>query len=329
MIGSVSIDFSLSNLWRCWFQFRQGKKISSELEYFSYHLEKNLFKLYLDLVTCCYQHGGYRHFTVVDNKRREIAVVSVRDRVVHRLLYEYLVPIYDKTFIFDAWSCRENKGVIGAIERTQFFLRRYSKSFVWRADIERFFDHVDHHILTNILHMKISDNKALWLLAKVIKSHSIQSERESNLTAQKGIPIGNLTSQIFANIYLNELDRFVKHTIKPQAYLRYGDDFIVVETSRQKLSHMREGIAHFIKDKLHLDLHSKNDIIIKTKHGLRFLGVDIFPKDRRLNKRNWQRAKSRLNISNSPSYSGLVGKHSNDKKIKQLNWQILDILEII
>lgn len=177
-MGSVSIDLSLANIWRCWFQFRKGKKPVKELEHFKYFLEKNLFALYGELNNGSYRHGRYRHFVVTDNKRRQIAVASVKDKVVHRLLYEYLRPIYDKTFIFDVWSCRENKGLIGAIERTQAFLRRHSQSFVWRADINKFFDHLNHSILRNILRLKISDGNALWLLEQVIKSYSTISTRE-------------------------------------------------------------------------------------------------------------------------------------------------------
>lgn len=178
MMGSVSIDLSLTNIWNCWFQFHKGKKPTKEIEHFQYFLEKNLFILYCQLNNGSYRHGGYRHFVVTDNKRRQIAVASVRDRVVHRLLYEYLAPIYDKTFLFDVWSCRKEKGLLGAIERTQSFLRRYSKNFIWRADIQKFFDHVDHNILIRILRLKIVDKKALWLLEEVIKSYPIVSTRE-------------------------------------------------------------------------------------------------------------------------------------------------------
>lgn len=322
-MGSVSIDLSLANIWRRWFQFRRGKKVSQELECFQYFLERNLFLLCRELNGGSYQHGGYRHFTVTDNKRRQIAVASIKDKVIHRLLYEYLIPIYDKTFIFDVWSCREDKGLIGVIERTQIFLRRYSNSFVWRVDINKFFDHVDHDILRNMLRLKISDDKALWLLDEVIKSYSTTSTRESNPTVPKGMPIGNLTSQIFANIYLNELDRFVKHALKPQAYLRYGDDFILIEKSKGNLLKMKEATVNFLKLKLNLTLHPKNDIIIKAKQRLRFLGVEIFPKGRRLNKRNSARAQNRLSAGNVISYSGLVRKHGNKKRVKEFNWIVL------
>ncbi len=125
MMGSEeSIDLSLKNIWISWFEFRKGKRVGCEIDDFQYHLEQRLFELFRDLNNGSYNHGGYRKFVVCDNKRREISVASVRDRVVHRLVYDFLVEIYDNTFIFDAWSCRKGKGLMGAIERTQEFLRR-------------------------------------------------------------------------------------------------------------------------------------------------------------------------------------------------------------
>ena len=124
MIGSESIDLSLKNIWVSWFGFRKGKKASDELHRFKYYLEKNLFQLFQDLNNSSYKHGNYRKFIVCDNKRREISVASIRDRVVHRLVYDYLEKTYDRTFIYDAWSCRKGKGLLGAIERTACFLKR-------------------------------------------------------------------------------------------------------------------------------------------------------------------------------------------------------------
>lgn len=150
--------------------------------------------------------------------------------------------------------------------------------------------------------------------------------RERDDWSGRGIPIGNLTSQIFANIYLNELDRFVKHEIKPLAYLRYGDDFIVLSHNLADLICYRKKIIEFLNEKLLLNINFKNDILIRANFGLHFLGVEIFPKGRRLNKRNWQRAKGRLNLNNAPSYIGLAKQHCNDKTIKYLNWKIVEKL---
>ena len=150
MTGRVKltdIDLSLSNIWQAWWLFKQGKKNSPDLNRFDYDLEQNLYQLWLDLDQGKYKHGAYRRFWVTDTKRRQIAVAPIRDRVIHRLLYEYLVPIYDPTFIFDAWSCRKNKGVTGAVGRAQRLLSRHSYAWVWRADIVKFFDSVNQQLL--------------------------------------------------------------------------------------------------------------------------------------------------------------------------------------
>lgn len=318
-MGSVSIDLSLSNIWGSWFKFKRGKKSSREIEWFNYYLENNLHKLCVELNNERYKHSGYRNFIVIENKQREISVASVRDRVVHRLLYEYLVEIYDKTFIFDVWSCRKGKGLLEAIERAQKFLKKYSDGYVWRADVKKFFDNIDHDILTQILSFRTTDNKAIKILKEVIGSYSTNCRERV-----KGVPIGNLTSQIFANIYLNELDRFVKHFIKPQAYLRYGDDFIIISENLDQLKQIREKTTNFLRERLQLKINAKNDIMIKTKWGLKFLGVWIFPKGRKLNKRNWRRAREKVNARNVSSYSGLVKQHSKQKRIKEFNWIILE-----
>lgn len=174
------IDLSLKNIWESWFAFRRGKQPSHEIESFSYNLEARLWKLYQDLQNGTYCHGGYHSFTVFDNKQRTILVAEVRDRVVHRLVYQYMVDLYDKTFYFDVWSCRKHKGLVGAIERAQSFLEAYPKSFIWRADITKFFDHVNHDTLLVLLAQKINDPTALRILEKIISSHSNlgQYERE-------------------------------------------------------------------------------------------------------------------------------------------------------
>lgn len=172
IMGNCSIDLNLSNIWKSWFKFRQGKTKTKELECFTYHLEQNLQKLFFDLNTGRYKHGGYKKFVVTDSKRREIRVADIRDRVVHRLLYEYLYGIYDKTFIYDAWSCRKEKGLLGAIERAQKFLSKFPNSFVWRADLKKFFDNVDQRTLIKILSLRIKDKKTINVLKEIIESYS-------------------------------------------------------------------------------------------------------------------------------------------------------------
>src|SRR3990167_7098857 len=173
MTGRISdIDLSLANIWRSWWNFRRGKRASTAITEFAFYLEQNLYKLHQELINGEYRHGDYEHFIVRDNKRREIAVANVRDRVVHRLLYDYLVPIWDKTFIYDAWSCRKNKGLYGAIDRAQLFMKTYYSGWVWRTDIIKFFDSVNQSTLKRLLRRRVHDPAALWLLDEVINSYN-------------------------------------------------------------------------------------------------------------------------------------------------------------
>lgn len=326
-MGNVSIDLSLENIWKSWFQFRRGKRKTKELDQFQYFLENNIYCLWQDLNSGTYCHGGYARFVANDNKRREISVAGIRDRVVHRLVYGYLVKIYDQDFISDVWSCRKGKGLLGAIERTEEFLKKYSQSFVWRSDARKFFDSVDHGILKKIIACKIVDPSALLIIGQIIDSYFVLFRKDDPL-GKIGIPIGNLTSQIFANIYLNELDQFVENNIKPLAYLRYGDDFLVFDENWEDLGQKKKVVVKFLTNQLGLQINSKNDIIVKARWGLRFLGAVIFSKGRKLKKRNWKRAVARLERGNISSYRGLIVKHSNGKRIKYFDWKIMETLEL-
>lgn len=142
----------------------------------------------------------------------------------------------------------------------------------------------------------------------------------------RGIPIGNVTSQIFANIYLNEFDRFLKHTLKVRLYLRYGDDFLAVTRDRDVLRTMREAAIDFLRGQLHLQLHSRNDVILPCRHGVHFLGFEIFPQGRRLGDRMQRRVAEQLSTCNVASYSGLIGSQRNAEGLREFHWQTLEIM---
>src|SRR5665213_2144526 len=187
MTGSGSdIDFSLANIWKSWHNFRKGKRNSQAIDHFEYYLERNLNQLYLDLNNGKYMHGGYDRFTVQDTKPREIAVANVRDRVVHRLFYDYLMTVWDKTFIYDAWSCRPNKGLHAAIDRAQTFMRRYPDAYVWRADVKKMFDSVDQDTMKLLLRRRLNDPNALWLLDNIIDSYDhVLASKQASKQASK------------------------------------------------------------------------------------------------------------------------------------------------
>src|SRR5579884_2380712 len=243
MGNSDSIDFSLSNLYRSWYAFRRGKRASSEIIGFQYSLESNIDQLSHQLANKSYKHGAYAHFIVQDSKKREVAVAPVRDRVVHRLIYDFLVPQWDNSFIFDAWSCRPDKGQHRAVERAGSYMQKYANGWVWRSDVTKFFDSVDQAILLRLIAHRTRCSNALWLIDEVLSSYY-----KSKLG--RGMPIGNLTSQIFANVYQNEFDRFMVHKLKPSAYLRYGDDWLCFTPNRDSLESIRQQAIRFLNNAL-------------------------------------------------------------------------------
>lgn len=309
-------DVSIENLWRAWLAFRIGKRRSAATFEFAYSLEHNLFALHTELTQGTYRHGAYRQFTVTDSKRRKISVAPVRDRIVHRLLYEYLVLLFDQRFIYDAWSCRKGKGLLAAIERAQDFAHRFSRAYVWRMDIKKFFDSVHHDTLLKLLTMRNIDPVALALCKTIIESYQTR--------AGFGIPIGNLTSQVFANIYLNELDRYAMHTIHPLRYMRYGDDALFLMPSQSATDAIRGKVSVFARETLHLTINPKNDIVVPVRRGVKFLGTWIYPHGRRIVTSVRARIGKQLASENVASYSGLVRRHESEREHIKFHWLLYE-----
>ena len=199
-------------------------------------------------------------------------------------------------------------------------------NWVWKCDVKKFFDSVDQKTLLKILSFRIKDSTTFNLLKEIIFSYTAVSGSVPQVAQKIGMPIGNLTSQIFANIYLNELDRFVKHTLKVKAYLRYGDDFIVLENNLERLKSFRFQTVNFLNNELKLQINPKCDRINKPGHGLKYLGVKFWPSEITLNKRNVARIKERLATNNISSYSGLIKQHGNAKLTKEFNWLVYEKL---
>ncbi len=269
---------TIDRLFQAWDEFKKEKRNKKDVQVFERHLEDNLFELYRQLKKQTYRHGTYQDFYVTDPKIRHIHKSKVKDRVLHHLLYKYLYKLFDKHFIYDSYSCRKGKGTHKAVKRLEQFARVVSKNYTrecWslKCDIKKFFASVDHDILKNLISKKIKDKNIIWLLNNVIDSFS------SDLGQGKGIPLGNLTSQIFANIYLNELDQFVKHKLKIKYYLRYADDFLILNTSCDtKWEEIYlESIKKFLENILKLDLHPKKIAIRKLKWGIDFCGYIVLP----------------------------------------------------
>jgi len=271
---------TLEAIFQAWDGFIQGKKKKKDVVEFGRYLEDNLFLLNEELKNKTYKHGGYKSFYVRDPKVRHISKAKVRDRVVHHLVSSTLENVFDPTFYAYSYSCRKNKGTHKAVEKFAQMLRKASKNntsaiYVLKCDIKKFFATVDQKILLQLLSEKIKDNDFLWLLSEIVGS--FQSDYTFDLDEPKGMPIGNLTSQFFANIYLNPLDQFVKNELKIQYYMRYADDFVFLSEDQEYLKEVLSKIDKFLKLELKLTLHPDKIIISNYYLGIDFLGYIIFP----------------------------------------------------
>lgn len=267
---------SVENIFQAWEEFKKGKGQKRDVQIFERNLEDNLFNLHWQLKNKTYRHGGYQEFWVNDPKRRHIHKASVRDRIVHHLLYKYLYELFDNTFIYDSYSCRNGKGAHKAVKRLEEFSRVVSKNYsrnCWalKLDIKQFFASVDHKILRELIAEKAEDKEIVWLIENIIDSFNL------GVQPLKGIPLGNLTSQVFANIYLNELDRFVKHKLSVKYYLRYADDFIILDSRRDKFFQYTCGLEEFLRENLKLRLHPNKIVMRKLRGGIDFCGYIVLP----------------------------------------------------
>lgn len=257
-----------------WQEFRRGKNKKFDVQEFEFNLEDNLFKLHEDLKSGIWQHSHYTAFNVCDPKLRRIHKACVCDRVLHHAVFRILYSIFDKSFIFDSYSCRLDKGTHRAVSRLEGFCGQASQNntrnaFVLKCDIKKFFDSVDQEILLGLINRKIKDERTISLIKIIIESFATLSG--------KGLPLGNVTSQLFANIYLNELDQFIKHKLGIKFYLRYCDDFIVLNENKEYLETLVVLIDKFLYDNLKLNLHPDKIEIRKYYQGIDFLGYVILP----------------------------------------------------
>lgn len=208
---------SLENLLEAWQEFVKGKRQRKDVQEFERNLMTNLISLYESLVSKTYRHGGYKELHIADPKPRIIHKASVRDRILHRALYRKLYPFFDRTFISESFSCRLEKGTHKALDKFQCFSRKVTKNHTKRAwvlkcDVKKFFASIDQRILTKILESYIPDKDIVWLLVEIIESFN---SGKPNV----GLPLGNLTSQLLSNVYMNQFDQFVKHRMKAKYYM--------------------------------------------------------------------------------------------------------------
>ena len=328
---------SLDNLFVAWREFRKGKRSKLDIQAFEFNLEDNVLSLHQDLIKGIYKHSRYQPFKISDPKPRNIHKARVRDRLLHRAIYQVLYPYFDTTFIYDSYSCRDNKGTHKAFSRLASLARKISGNytkpcFALKLDIRKFFDSIDHGVLMDLLKKRIEDKQLLNLLQDIISSFEFSSG--------KGMPLGNLTSQIFANVYLDPLDKFAKHKLKAKYYLRYADDFVFLSNNPNELMGYLVEANQFLKTKIKLNIHPNKIHLRKLNWGIDYVGYVALPHytipRRKTVERITKRVGYLLSIGNNdalakslPSYLGYLQHASSHKLMAQLDRSIADTALLI
>lgn len=287
---------SFPNLLRAAEKAQRGKRLTPAVRRFNQNLEWELLQLQSDLREKTYQPGHYRAFMIQHPKPRLISAAPYRDRIVHHALCNVIEPVFDRTFVFDSYACRVGKGTHRAVDRFTQFARRYP--FALKCDVKRFFPSIDHEILLGLVARKLKDGDALALARRIVENSNPQEEVLDHFPGdnlftpherRRGLPIGNLTSQFFANVYLNGFDHFVKEELRCQAYVRYCDDFVIFSDDKEFLWRARDRCASHLA-LLRLRLHPRKQRIYRVTEGMDFLGYRVFPTHRRLRRDNVVRA---------------------------------------
>jgi retron-type reverse transcriptase len=288
------------NLLRAAREARRGKRFRPDVLAFHFDLEHELWTLHKELSTKTYRPGPYHTFTIRYPKPRLISAAPYRDRVVHHALVNVLAPIWEQAFVPDCYACRKDKGTHAAVRRCQQLARRFR--YVFKADIRKFFPSLDHETLKAQLAGKLKDPEVLWLAGVLIDGSNPQEEVQDwfagdDLFApgqrRRGLPIGNQTSQFFANVYLDPLDHFVTDRLGAGGYARYVDDFVIFANDRRTLAEVRERIEGLLTG-LRLRLHPDKSVVFPVRQGIRFLGYRVWPTHMKLIKENVWRFRRRL-----------------------------------
>ncbi len=272
----------------------KGKRGKSSAAGFEHQVADRLVELQRELTDFSYQPGGYVNFIIHEPKQRLVSAAPFCDRVVHHALCNVIEPIFERQFIPDSYANRAGKGTHAAIDRLQAFARRYR--YVLRLDIVKHFPSIDHAVLIENLKQTIQDQEMLWLIERIIRSGEgvLSDEYEMvyfpgddlfAINRPRGLPIGNLTSQFWSNVYLTPLDLFVTQTLKCPAYLRYVDDFALFSDSKRQLYEWKQAIVRFLHG-LRLTIHEPPAQVIPCTHGIPWLGFVVYPTHRRIKARN-------------------------------------------
>lgn len=337
--------FSFENIYKQYLKCRKNKRNTVNALKFEINCEENLIDLKRELDTGSYYPSRSVCFMATKPKLREIFAADFRDRIVHHVLVDYLERIWEPKFIFDSYACRKKKGIHLGIKRLQGFLRKVTRNgssgaFYLQLDIKNYFMSIDKDILYGIIADKVRDESVLWL-AKILiyhdctKDYVLKGDRgylnkiapQKSLFStkgRKGLPIGNLTSQFFANVYLNELDQFVKHHLKCRYHLRYCDDFVILSEQRDKLIEWKDEIERFLAGRLRLRLNRKRQSFQPVSNGINFLGYIIRPDYLLVRRRVASNMKTRIE-----QFKVKLISEQNGKRIVKYDYGLLERLRAV
>ena len=281
--------YDFSNLELSYKKARRCKRFRAEVLRFTERKEENLIDIQNHLIWKSYRPGEYRKFTVTEPKERQIMALPFRDRVMQHAVNNIIEPLFDKSFIYHTYACRKDKGAHKASDALTGWLYEYhaagKRAYCLKADISKYFQSIHHGTLKWIIRKRIKCPDTLWILDMIIDNSECDTGR--------GIPVGNLSSQLFANIYLSELDRFVKHKLRIHHYMRYMDDFIILSDDKQALHGVLSEIHDFLEDELHLKLNPKTDIF-PVKNGVDFVGYRHYHSHKKVRKSSIKRMNKRV-----------------------------------
>ncbi len=303
---------SFENLLIAYKKAFKGSGKNRETCKFSYFMEREIFSIREEMINGNYYPGKYRYFKINEPKERVISVAPFRDRIVHHAIVNILEPIFDPRFIYDSYATRKEKGVHAAVKRAQLFLRQ--RRFYLKFDVNKYFDNIDHRILLNLLKRKIKD-KELERLLLIIISNSDVSRGERTC---RGLPIGNLTSQFFANIYLDLFDHYVKEELRIKRYVRYMDDCAIFHESKIYLKSILKEIDLYLQIRLKLELKKRVTVLNSSLNGMSFLGYRIFPALIRLKRENVKRLRKKILQKEIELSKGIIDEESFRMSVNSL-----------
>lgn len=319
--------YDFENLYYAYKDAIKGKRYREDIMLYTDKLEENLIELQNELIWKTYEVGAYRRFYVYEPKKRLIMSLQFKDRVTQHAIYRQINPIPDKQLIDDTYACRKEKGSHKAVHKLQNWMRkdeRKGRYYYLKLDIAKYFYRIDHKVLMNILERKIADKDLLEVFDKIINCEDtrfglpigadIADVNSEEMLLGVGLPIGNLTSQMFANLYLNELDQFAKHKLKLKQYIRYMDDIIILHEDKKELGRIKTEIERFLNEELHLQLNNKT-CIRPTTMGIEFVGFRIWSTHIKLRKQTVKRMKRRLKYVFTHYENGEIDKETLDRSI--------------